>query len=317
MSLEYKILWVDDDVETFEDLEYPSRIQNYLSELFFEPIIQTYDTVKEAKENITAQKYDLILSDYNIDNEKGDDFIRFIREQHVSTEILFYSAQSEFITAAHALLQDRISFASINSPTGEGYKILYDKILDLINYTIKKVQELPNVRGLVMTETSYLDKLMSDLILKYIEQAEPKKMTDIQKKLFKHMSKSIKGNLNKNECENSCSLKIEEKAMNEIVKMRLFESSKKAYTIKLLIEIEKLKVETKADFYTDYIEDIINNRNNLAHAYSEYQNGKEVLVTNAPNGIIVFDAEKCAQIRSNILFYKRMLDSLFYQLNLK
>ena len=316
MSLKYKILWVDDDVEAFEDLEYPTRIQNYLSNLFFEPIIQTYDTIKEAKKDIAKEKYDLILSDYNIDNEKGDDFIRFIREQHVSTEILFYSAQSEFITAAHELLQDRISFACINSPTGEGYKILYDKILDLINYTIKKVQELPNIRGLVMTETTYLDKLMSDLILKYIKQATPSQIIDIQTKLFKHMSKSIKGNLNKIDCKNSCSLKIEKRTMEEIVKMRIFESSKKAYTIKLLIEAEKLKTETKKDFYTDYVEDIINNRNNLAHAYSEYQNGKEVLVTENPDEIIIFDAEKCAHIRSNIICYKRMLESLFQQLNL-
>jgi len=103
--------------------------------------------------------------------------------------------------------------------------------------------------------------------------------------------------------------------MEEIVKMRIFESSKKAYTIKLLIEAEKLKTETKKDFYTDYVEDIINNRNNLAHAYSEYQNGKEVLVTENPDEIIIFDAEKCAHI-SNIICYKRMLESLFQQLNL-
>lgn len=60
-----------------------------------------------------------------------------------------------------------------------------------------------------MTETSYLDKLMSDLILKYIKQATPSQIIDIQTKLFKHMSKSIKGNLNKIDCKNSCSLKIE------------------------------------------------------------------------------------------------------------
>ena len=59
------------------------------------------------------------------------------------------------------------------------------------------------------------------------------------------MSKSIKGNLNKIDCKNSCSLKIEKRTMEEIVKMRIFESSKKAYTIKLLIEAEKLKTETK------------------------------------------------------------------------
>ena len=35
-----------------------------------------------------------------------------------------------------------------------------------------------------------------------------------------------------------------------------------------------------------------------------------------PDEIIIFDAEKCAHIRSNIICYKRMLESLFQQLNL-
>ena len=45
MSLKYKILWVDDDVEAFEDLEYPSRMLNYPWYMIFPPIIQTYDTI--------------------------------------------------------------------------------------------------------------------------------------------------------------------------------------------------------------------------------------------------------------------------------
>src|SRR5579872_3821868 len=98
MKLQYKILWIDDNIENYIDAGINIEFESYLANLGFIPIIKLYETGEKALEELESdKKYDLILSDYNIaGGEQGDALIGRIREGEVFTEVLFYSAQPNF-----------------------------------------------------------------------------------------------------------------------------------------------------------------------------------------------------------------------------
>ena len=79
----------------------------------------------------------------------------------------------------------------------------------------------------------------------------------------------------------------------------MLDSSKKMLAVGKILEI--LKIETPVNnksFIGEYTREVINMRNNLAHAEEKKKNGKIVLVTK--NGEEEFSSEKCIDIRLNL-----------------
>lgn len=313
MRLKYRILWVDDRKSTFEGLEYDKDVQTYIQELFFEPNLIFCETAEEAKGYISTTKFDVIFSDYNIGDgnsmEKGDDFISHVRNQNVNTEILFYSAQN----TVPKLDIDRISFFSI--PAQDGYSQLFQKMTNLVDLTVEKLRDLTSIRGLVMAETSELDKLMEDIAYSYfvgngLDEETKKKRENIFNEILDGLDTDYKNNLhNPQKCENTCSHKIRKSSIDKIITNISFDSARKARSINKLIEIEQFQLEgIKKSFFEDYLEDIIKTRNDLAHSRSEMKNGIEVLITKKAPNEIIFDEDKFKSIRKNILRYESILN---------
>lgn len=295
MRLQYSVLWVDDQKEKFEKLKYDQQIKEFIESLFFGAHLTFVETVTEAINAVRKRKFDVIFSDCNIgEDEKGDEFIKKIREYNVNTEVLFYSAQEE----VKALNVDRISF--FNIPERSGYQELLTRMKNLILLTIEKLQDLTNLRGLVMAEVSDLDSMMIDIILSgaYNEQNNKQYFYD---HLISHCEKNIKDNLVKPSeevCNSTCFHEWKNKNIIEIVKDRGFESSLKARAVGHLMG---------RGFYEDYCKEIIKVRNDLAHCKSELKDGKEVLHT-LKGDDVMYDAESIAKIRQNITKYKKMFE---------
>ena len=112
MKLNYKILWVDDKIESIISLGIKDHIQNHLENLEFITTIDCYETSKLAEEIIKKTKYDLILSDFEVDEgeQKADALIKTIRSFEIFTEVLFYSGLPGFNQSMIGV--DRISFFS-------------------------------------------------------------------------------------------------------------------------------------------------------------------------------------------------------------
>ena len=91
MKLNYKILWVDDKIDSIISLGIKDYIQEHLESLEFITSIDCYETAKLAEKIIKQTKYDLILSDFEVDedDQKADVLIRKIRSYDIFTEVLF------------------------------------------------------------------------------------------------------------------------------------------------------------------------------------------------------------------------------------
>ena len=304
--MKYKILWVDDRKDEFEELEYPSSLSNYISDLYFEPRIDFFESIDEAKVAIKEIKYDIIFSDYNIGiTDKGDDFIAYVRAQNVNTEILFYSA----LENVPKLNLDRISFFNIPKPNG--HPKLLEKMKSLIDLTIEKLTDLQIIRGIVMTEVSELDNLMERVIIDFFvdSNGNPNPQREhVFNELMDKFDDDYKNNLKTPDlkCSKRCSHKIRIRSITDIVGSLFFESYKKARTISKILEIAEVGYN---NFLNDYKSEIIDIRNMLAHCESEVINGREVLVTKGGEKR-VFGSEEFIVIRQNILKYNRLFRAL-------
>jgi CheY-like chemotaxis protein len=301
-NLKYRILWVDDNIETFIDLTIDKEFEEFLIGLGFVPEIIKFETADKVLEYLkTDTKFDLILSDLNLANdERGDTLINKIREGDIYTEVLFYSGKPGFEEIAKSLYQDRVSFFSLIND--EGFRKFREKVYLLVRLTISKLQELNNMRGLVMAETSELDNLVVDILHAFFSK-ETEESTKLREYIIKCIQESVKSNCKK--CE-----KLNELTNQSILKERIYDADKKARTIGQLIELKGLHTkEPFIDFYKNYKDNVLDKRNLLAHVKSDSIDGIEYLILSDGSGEKI-GQEQCIQIRTNLKKYSELLRNI-------
>jgi len=306
----YKLLWIDNDLQSYIKNGSVQKIKDFLIERGFEPIIESateyiYD---EGNPNdiLTKHDYDLILSDYNLDNgSTGDGIIKTIRDiKRLDTDILFYSANSNYLNNANVknnlAFIDRVTFYC-------GRDGLLDKIEKIIELTLKKLLEIDATRGLITAATSDLDVEIENIYNILIELPTEEELKSKVKKIFSDDYKEIKKKHIKDcKSKRDANFKADYKTY--------FSESDAFRKWKLLKELLKVKSFDGFDLelFQNYNTDIIGVRNKFAHAKSEEKNGKMVLrgQFGKEESPFEFNEEKCIQIRKDIIKHKKNLDKL-------
>lgn len=298
MKLEYKILWLDDNKKAIEEDSYSSEIEEHLREKAFIPEIVLVDHKDEFFRNLDSVDFDLILTDFNLnDTDTGDKIIQQVRNRSIFTEIMFYSAQSEI---KNTINLDRITFLDTSKTTSKNhYQDVIEKAISLIDLTIKKFENIVVMRGMIMQETSSLDTIIKSIVVKYLETLD-----DNNKQ---NLLEDILTNIEKNATEKY--KKVKSNKINDVLKDNiLFDSSQK---IKALGKIlTKLKL---TDFSDSYTNDIIRNRNKLAHVELT-KNEQDKYCFKLKNDEIIFDEKFCQNMRKNLIDYREKIESLQKQI---
>lgn len=286
MKIKYKIIWIDDK---FEEEESPftdirDNLIKYLKEEhFFEVDINTFENVDRFKSAVLEDEYDLIITDFHLnDGKTGDEVIDFIRrEKNIATEIFFYSAKPDLETDKTRLINNnRVTYYTL---AGNGYRELQSQIKSLINLTLKKFNHIVAMRGMIMQETSNLDKRSLDIIQHYFEAYDSNE--NIIENLFDEVISFHKEKLKKAE-----KFKKNDR-LDKIIKDPVaFSSQQRANTLSNILDKEEL-----ANFINDYKNEVILVRNQFAHAILD-QNEK-VFKT---KGGSEFNEELCKRIRKDL-----------------
>ena len=188
MKLIYNIIWFENDhmainwfdikkIEIF--LNDRGFDMNLLFILWSEPrstveIPYTYIIHKNYSEqdfwSIPLINADLILMDKDLEGEMDwDKIIEYIRnhDNEIYCDVLFYSTWKSEEDLRKIVQRDGLYFSNRDD--------VEKKATNIIIVTIKKTQDLNNLRGLVMAETSELDTLMKNIIKIIFEknQIEP------------------------------------------------------------------------------------------------------------------------------------------------
>ncbi|OGJ15729.1 hypothetical protein A3K73_04085 [Candidatus Pacearchaeota archaeon RBG_13_36_9] len=159
-SLDFEILFIEDDEDFVDSIN--ANLTKFLNNLGFIPRV-TILRGGDFKAASISETTDLILIDLNLsDNIVGSDLIKDIRECKNVSDIIFYSdALADFDNALKSLGHlEGVYFC-------RGRKDLLPKIEALIIKSIKRQQEVSNLRGLVISEAIDLEAKMSKIIVKF------------------------------------------------------------------------------------------------------------------------------------------------------
>ena len=300
MRLKYQILWVENDSDWAESIE--DDLKEIVEGEY--GLVLNWDLYSKQDDTIQYNNYDLILMDLNLETEpSGDLLIKNIRDKEIYTDVVFYSADGlqKIKQKAQALDLEGVYFA------GRDKDLFINKIKAVIQTTIRKVQDLNNLRGLVMAEVSELDGMMVDLINKYYVQNETDEIKNIfHNHITKKQEERIKNDLEG--CEKKemvCCHKWKNMSISDII-MKL-EAAQLAKAVSYIVP-KDLYTPSRANFFEDYKAEILDIRNDLAHCKSEMREGQEILLTR--KGDKCFDETFFKEIRKNILKYSSVFNEL-------
>lgn len=302
MKLQYNILWLDNDLKEYITNGDVNSINDFLIDLGFEPnIIPVFDE-SDINTHLNID-YDLIISDFNLNKETGDVIIYKLREEkRLDTEILFYSAKTNFIQDPE--VKERLAFMErINIHIGRDN--LLHKIEKVIQLTVKKLFELNATRGLITAATSDLDVEIQDIVMQLIDKKkieESELYQFIENKVISPMQEKLEKFGERYEGFHKYFHKIDAVKKWEIFR-DLLKPHNSIKEIKDFLSINKT-----------YQSEVIGIRNKFAHAKAEVIGGQLVLRGQFDKDSFTFNEDACIQIRREIIKHKKSIEQFKKQL---
>lgn len=290
--MKYNILWFDDNGDYIETHE--PTLREYLKQFGFELVVTPKIDDGNLEEVLKACQADLILMDYrlsNVDDDEddteltGDCVIKRIRECKLIVETVLYSRDPLFPTNVKEKL-DGVFLATHTELPEKAKKIIY--------LTIKKQQEIANIRGVFITEAIDIASEMEELIIKILKIQPP-----VDLDLFKLgiMHSEFFSDYEKFKLILDF-LTYKEKILKEIVSSTKYtgpDRQKAAETVKLLSsKIYKFKEMERA---------VIKKRNILAHSKPSPDN----LGLIYKDKLIPLGEKECKEIRED---FAKQLDNI-------
>jgi len=309
MKLKYKILWIEDEkrsigikiknIRRFLEDEYGFEcLEDDVAILDYEEFENRYiNNDNKIKSNTNIDEYDLVIVDFNLGEKQhtGDKLIKTVREENIYSEILFYSSDLNS-------LKENLNNNFIDGVFTSSRDELENKIKKLIKVTIKKVQDVNNLRGLIMAEVAELDRIKKRIIKKYT----PKVDDSFKKYIKTNVFNQLQGLFNEFDWVIKDDDSYKNIDLNTLVEHFTFDSLKKSKTVFKVKRINE-KCSTIPFIHQDYYNDVIIKRNILAHQEEEYRSDG-IRILKYPNGDdLVFTEEHCIQIRKDIKKYKKFL----------
>jgi CheY-like chemotaxis protein len=299
MKLDYKIIWVEDKIESKPFQALIQNVTKFLEEQFFKVTIETAEDLGDFIQKYDSHRnFDLVVTDLNLNESHGNEVVDYLRDKkHNQTEVFFYSANPDLKTSP-LVNSNRITFYQLD---GQDYHSeLQQNILDLISLTISKFQNIITMRGMIMHETCSLDTKMINIVKQYLEDPANKERSE-------HIFTSILGNITQH-AEEKYNKALAGKMKKILADNVLFSSSHKIGALGEILDV--LGVQ---NFSEEYSSEVISYRNQFAHA--ELFTTEEGVQHFKARGFneddkLVFDEDLCRTIRRNIIKHENNLEKL-------
>lgn len=160
MNTVFKILWFEDEVAWFRMEQ--KRIEEILRNHYLLPSILRKDGDDFNIADLIGNDYDLILMDYKLaEGTTGDTIVSAIRENDILTDILFYSSEEQNMLSALSKGMSPIDGIYL---TKRDYTIFTEKAEKLISKIIKRSEDIVNLRGFVLDNTSDFELRIKEIL---------------------------------------------------------------------------------------------------------------------------------------------------------
>ncbi|AJJ23963.1 response regulator [Yersinia enterocolitica] len=315
MSIEFKILWIDDSEDYLESLNI-DFVDKHINDQGFKVKFEFRITDEDIDMDVDGLKYDLIVIDYNLANDgskTGASVIRSVREKNCLTEVIFYSAKSISILRQVAFDQE-LEGVFFSSRDADG---LLNKICTVFDLKIKRLIDLDNIRGLVMSGVADIDMRLKDIIINFNNNFIEEHQINLRKKIVEKMMPEYRDirdlfSSEHEEFKNSfnTSLKnfknLEPKQLEDLLSNRAFSSSRRVETVMSICQRHTDYDNKKA--ILDDICYLLHWRNALAHQNPETVNDERVFQVGKEN--ISFNTTESKKILRQLIDLEQRLDIL-------
>lgn len=300
MKLNYQILWIDDSETFFKNHE--NVIIDHLNEKGIKCEIIKCTSVSDFnnKQGNTEhqKKYDLFLIDLNLDHgNTGDEVIEKIRKNTL-VDVIFYSTHLKDVRKK--INEKNIEGVYATSRDKDDFE---EKVLEVIDVTIKKVQDVNNLRGLIIAEVAELDRMKKDII-KQFAQKNPDH-NNLKKYIRDKVFGDFSDNIRKFDYLSKDDGSYKNIDIDALIDSLIYDSYKKARTVSKINQ--DLILET-------YHQEIIKKRNVLAHEKEKKREDGTLFLSYPDGEELNFSEENCIQIRKDIHRYKEILKQITTQL---
>lgn len=302
MSIKFRILWFEDNEEWYITIK--ENITNYLASKNFVAEFNRYDSADSINGTLEIFEYDLILVDLKLDHgTKGTNAIKSIREKNILSDALFYSSDGvdKIRTEMGTEIFEGVYFSSRDDiPFGH-------KVNQLIDKAVRRMEDIISTRGMLVDSLSEFDEKLRSLALNFYGHcSESEKEKEIDRYMYKLIVKQLDSNRKKIDSFNGD--KFLEKVLTNSY---LVDSAKLARIVQHILNTHYPQKHYRKDFFKTYSEKIITERNNLAHAKKEKGNNGRFYFKKSDGTQIVYNSEKCSQIRSDINCFDEEINKMF------
>lgn len=301
MNLKYKILWYDDDENYVDSLDIVLEdIIEEISKWGFIAEIEVVTNIEKFKGNEPYQNYDLIVVDFNLqDDTYGDEFISNLRNHSVYTEVVFYSANPSS-DLWNAIQSRKIEGVFVASRTN-----VANKIKLVAKQSVRKVLDIENMRGIVMAEVGDFDHLLGEIVstgFSHLNDTDKQKILQRFHETAKQHADQGHEKLNKF---------IESPTIEAM--LDLCDSNKRWESLQRLFKCHE-KLKATKDRFGNYRDEILWPRNCLAHGTpSKQADGSAIF--RFSNKEYHFNEEEGLLLRQRIVEYKKLFEDALKELS--
>lgn len=160
MNLDFGILWIEDSFSSDEEKNLRRRVRDagFIARI---DVLKNGTGIEElSRTHKLYHSYDIILLDYRLQDENGDDLAPRVRELFPSTNILFYSGSVD-----EEQLRVLIAKNKVEGVYCSARERFIERTGALIDQTARALDRLSGMRGLAMKVVAECDSLMKDAML--------------------------------------------------------------------------------------------------------------------------------------------------------
>lgn len=297
MNLNYSILWFDDDKDFFESLD-KEPIETEIASWGFSPKIVPVHNANDFNKHTPFDKFDMIVVDFKLGEDQGDKFIQDVREQEVYTEIILYSF-SESSDLWKAVHDQKLEGVFVTHKSG-----IERKLLRVARQSVRKVLDLENMRGIVMSEVGDLDALLEDIFIHAMNGITQDQKNNVFDRFHKDTNKQVE--------QHQSALSAFKNSPSIEKLLELCDSNKRWKNFNRVKEHHALlKSQNLAG---DYVQEILWPRNCLAHGIPERRDDGSLLFSFSGK-VYPFDDNASQDLRKKILDYKNAFTEIAETLN--
>lgn len=182
MNLDLGILWIEDSFspEENENLKRRIREAGFIARI---EVIPNGEHISDlARKHSLYHCYDLILLDYRLKDQNGNDLAPTVRALFPSTTILFYSGSAD-----EQQLRTMIAAKEVEGVYCSRRERFIERTGALIDQTARALDRLSGMRGLAMRVVAECDSLMKSAVLTMTnhDPACAAKLAELDKDVFK------------------------------------------------------------------------------------------------------------------------------------